>query len=161
MFSFLFPFSLFNQHVPVLVWQPCWSRVPIVCTASRLVPRKSMSLRRYAHENNAAASPRSPDRATNLPLTTASTNTPRTRLSFGIHRSPADTPSISSSIPFDWEAARSRAPPPYATPLKSRPRKSIGTGASPNARKAVVRKRGLLAKYVSTIYSVNGRLTNI
>lgn len=111
-----------------------------------------MSLRRFAHENNTVLSPRSIDDTPNgthhSPLSGPSTtnNAPRTRKSFGLHRSPADTPSISSSIPFDWEAARSRAPPPYSTPLKSRPRQSVGTSKTSNTRKAVVRKKGILEK---------------
>ncbi|KAF9482766.1 hypothetical protein BDN70DRAFT_800922 [Pholiota conissans] len=102
-----------------------------------------MALRRFAQQNNATASPRTPDtHASASPLPTPST--PRTRLSYG-HRSPADTPSISSSVPFDWEAARSRAPPPYATPIKGR--KSVGTGTpSKQIRKAVIRKKNLFER---------------
>ncbi|KDR81620.1 hypothetical protein GALMADRAFT_239679 [Galerina marginata CBS 339.88] len=103
-----------------------------------------MALRRFAHENNANSSPRSPEG----PML-ASPITPRSRPSFGIHRSPADTPSISSSVPFDWEAARSRAPPPYATPLKARGRKSVATGTTgtpATPRKAVIRKKGILER---------------
>ncbi|KAH9484263.1 Meiotically up-regulated gene 154 protein [Psilocybe cubensis] len=107
-----------------------------------------MALRRLAQENNAASSPRSP--AGPIPASPASglgPTTPRSRLSngsYGFHRSPADTPSISSSIPFDWEAARSRAPAPFATPLK-KGRKSVATGTS-TPRKAVIRKKGIIER---------------
>ncbi|KAF9532994.1 hypothetical protein CPB83DRAFT_846749 [Crepidotus variabilis] len=111
-----------------------------------------MALRRIAHENNAHASPRSPEGQNESlslysPSSSRAPNTPRApRPSFGIHRSPADTPSISSSIPFDWEAARSRAPPPYATPSKSRARQSgIGNGSA-TSRKAIVRKKGIIER---------------
>ncbi|KAF8163310.1 hypothetical protein B0H34DRAFT_795036 [Crassisporium funariophilum] len=108
-----------------------------------------MALRRFAHENHALASPRSPEAGTGSSANAPPPSTPRPRLSYSIHRSPADTPSISSSVPFDWEAARSRAPPPYSTPIKARGRKSVGTG-TPNGigtpRKAVVRKKGFIER---------------
>ncbi|KAF8902131.1 hypothetical protein CPB84DRAFT_1776689 [Gymnopilus junonius] len=102
-----------------------------------------MALRRFAHENRTMSSPRNID--SNGPQ---SSLTPRSRPSYGLHRSPADTPSISSSVPFDWEAARSMAPPPYATPSKSRGRKSlaVGTGTPTASRKAVVRKKGIIER---------------
>lgn len=103
-----------------------------------------MALRRFAQENNATASPRSPDIHATASPGTFTPSTPRTRLSYGIHRSPADTPSISSSVPFDWEAARSRAPPPYATPIRGR--KSVGTGTLAPPRKAIVRKKSLFER---------------
>ncbi|KAF9052641.1 hypothetical protein BJ165DRAFT_1523417 [Panaeolus papilionaceus] len=101
-----------------------------------------MALRRFAQENYASGSPKAPDQ--NSPSISSRR---KPRLSYGIHRSPADTPSISSSIPFDWDAARSRAPPPYATPLKQKSRQSIavGTPAAPQ-RKAVVRKKSFFQK---------------
>ncbi|PPQ93315.1 hypothetical protein CVT25_014444 [Psilocybe cyanescens] len=107
-----------------------------------------MALRRLAQENSAASSPRSP--AGPLPASPASglgPTTPRSRLSnsYGFHRSPADTPSISSSVPFDWEAARSRQPPPFATPLK-KSRKSVATGTTTTPRKAIVRKKGIFER---------------
>ncbi|EKM82675.1 hypothetical protein AGABI1DRAFT_118118 [Agaricus bisporus var. burnettii JB137-S8] len=100
-----------------------------------------MSLRRFAQENN-AGSPKSP--LANPP------STPRSRASIGIYRSPASTASISSSIPFDWEAARSHRPPPYATPM-SKARKSLATpgGSGTPRRKAVVRKRSLYERITS------------
>ena len=108
-----------------------------------------MALRRFAQENN-AASPRSPERpnesAPQSPMNGVP-STPRSRLSYGFHRSPADTPSISSSVPFDWDAARSRGPAPYATPLKPKGRKSVGTG-TPAPRKAIIRRKGLIERQV-------------
>ncbi|KAF8201827.1 hypothetical protein BJ912DRAFT_946558 [Pholiota molesta] len=103
-----------------------------------------MALRRFAQENNATASPRTPDIHATASPGTFTPSTPRTRLSYGIHRSPADTPSISSSVPFDWEAARSRAPPPYATPVRGR--KSVGAGTPAPPRKAIVRKKSLFER---------------
>lgn len=105
----------------------------------------TMALRRFAQENNAMASPRSP--ATDVsdsPRAALPPRTPRNRQSYGLYRSPADTPSISSSVPFDWEAARTRTQPPYATPVKGR--KSVGTGMVGTPRKAVIRKKGLIER---------------
>ena len=98
-----------------------------------------MALRRLAQENHASGSPQTPSGSLMNSLPT----TPRPRPLYPIHRSPADTPSISSSVPFDWEAARSRAPPPYASPLRTRPRKSVGTDSTTGTpRKGIVRKKG-------------------
>ena len=100
-----------------------------------------MALRRLAQENHASGSPQTQSMNGSLPIT------PRPRPSYAIHRSPADTPSISSSIPFDWEAARSRAPPPYASPLGTRSRKSVGTGTSTGTpRKGIVRKKSVFER---------------
>ena len=122
-------FSLFNQHVLLFGFQSVTCFI-VLLRALCLPTPLAMALRRFAQENNAFTSPEA-----------------HKRLSFGVHRSPADTPSISSSIPFDWEAARAQTAPPYSTPLKSRPRKSVGT---PSLRKAVVRKKSLLEKFVPT-----------
>ncbi|RDB21044.1 hypothetical protein Hypma_011610 [Hypsizygus marmoreus] len=113
-----------------------------------------MSLRRFAQTNHTAtASPRSPQSSsgTSSPLTSANgklPSTPRNRVSMGAYRSPASTPSISSSIPFDWNAARSHKPPPYGTPLQNRRRKSQGVGGSDLGTPArrVVRKKGFVEK---------------
>ncbi|KIL69757.1 hypothetical protein M378DRAFT_68937 [Amanita muscaria Koide BX008] len=98
-----------------------------------------MAFRRLAQENY--GSPDSP-----VPPTT-----PRNRPSIvSAYRSPASTASISSSIPFDWEAARSRRPPPYGSPLQNKPRRSMAfqtPGAQP--RKAVIRKKGLVDRITS------------
>jgi hypothetical protein len=104
-----------------------------------------MALRRLAQENHASGSPPQtpPGSLMNGPLP----NTPRPRPSYGIYRSPAETPSISSSVAFDWEAARSRAPPPYASPSSARPRKSVGTATSTGTpRKGIVRKKGIFER---------------
>ncbi|KAF9246513.1 hypothetical protein BU15DRAFT_70594 [Melanogaster broomeanus] len=102
-----------------------------------------MSLRRFAQANaaNIPGSPHSP--SPRLSSGTQTPVTPRTRVSY--IDSPSTTPSISSSTPFDWEAARSRRPPPYGTPLsaKRKPRKSTTNGAA-SPRKAVIRKKGLV-----------------
>ncbi|KAJ3562375.1 hypothetical protein NP233_g9618 [Leucocoprinus birnbaumii] len=106
-----------------------------------------MSLRRFAQENSAGvngsprqsliSSPKSPKAP--LPHVNPPT-TPRTpRASISLYRSPASTPSISSSIPFDWEAARNRRPPPYGTP-QSKSRRMVNAsvdGTPGSARKAV------------------------
>ncbi|KAJ8078784.1 hypothetical protein PM082_013067 [Marasmius tenuissimus] len=103
-----------------------------------------MALRRLAQSNNAATAPSSP----------AAPVTPRPRAarqSIGIHHSPAATPSISSSTPFDWEAARSRRPPPYTTPARNGSRLSRGgtTASGTPARRAVVRKKSFVEKVKS------------
>lgn len=107
---------------------------------------ETMSLRRLAQENHAGVtgSPRSSSQfSPRSPLANPPT-TPRSRVSLGVYRSPASTPSISSSVPFDWEAARSLRPPPYATPRGKATRTSHGT----SPRKAVVRKKSLYEKSV-------------
>ncbi|KAF9053678.1 hypothetical protein BDZ89DRAFT_1056254 [Hymenopellis radicata] len=67
----------------------------------------------------------------------------RPRQSIAIHHSPASTPSISSSVPFDWNAARTRQPPPFSTP-RSKIRPSTSGLATP--RKAVIRKKSFFQK---------------
>ena len=113
-----------------------------------------MALRRLAQTNNATTnthSPRSPNlsSATNSPASSPGLpSTPVSRVSLGHYRSPASTPSISSSIPFDWEAARSRRPPPYPTQLQNK-RKSTGVGESVAAtpvKRAVIRKKGIIER---------------
>ncbi|KAJ4487945.1 hypothetical protein J3R30DRAFT_3432367 [Lentinula aciculospora] len=119
-----------------------------------------MALRRFAQANNASTS--SPSRsgsssnASPASVTNGLPVTPklRGRVSIGIHQSPASTPSLSSSIPFDWEAAKSRRPPPYATPLQSRSRgsRNLGSNSSLNgtpARKAVIKKKGIVERVTS------------
>ncbi|KAG6900887.1 hypothetical protein C0993_010006 [Termitomyces sp. T159_Od127] len=112
-----------------------------------------MSLRRLAQANNAAASTGSPRKpgssSTNhspRPESTTLPATPRNRASIGTYRSPASTPSISSSIPFDWDAARSRKPPPYGTPPQNRARQSIGVGTPV---KRVIRKKSFVERITS------------
>ncbi|KAF9464712.1 hypothetical protein BDZ94DRAFT_1255737 [Collybia nuda] len=120
-----------------------------------------MALRRLAQTNHAATvgSPRSPQEASapdspaGSPMGSMAPTTPRNRVSIGTYRSPASTPSISSSVPFDWDAARSRRPPPYASPLQNnRGRTSMGTGSTTPGtpkRKAVIRKKGILERITS------------
>ncbi|EGN92429.1 hypothetical protein SERLA73DRAFT_191057 [Serpula lacrymans var. lacrymans S7.3] len=107
-----------------------------------------MSLRRFAQTQSATTAPGSPishnGSGTQTPVT------PRTRISYV--NSPSSTPSISSSTPFDWEAARSRRPPPYATPLagKRKARMSTGTGSETvGMPKRVVRKKGIIQRISS------------
>jgi len=106
-----------------------------------------MSLRRFAQANNAANVPGSPHSPS--PRVTGGTQTPitpRNRVSY-VH-SPSSTPSISSSVPFDWDAARSMRPPPYASPLSAK-RKSR-TSAIPDgvrsAPKKVVKKKSMVER---------------
>ena len=109
-----------------------------------------MSLRRHlayksqgnaAHldddEESPAASP-SRSRMNGPPVTPARNARP----SIGLYRSPASTPSIASSIPFDWDAARSHKPAPYGTPLRKKT-SGVGGGAP---RKAIVRKKSLYTR---------------
>ncbi|KAH7889688.1 hypothetical protein F5I97DRAFT_1846290 [Phlebopus sp. FC_14] len=103
-----------------------------------------MSLRRFAQVNaaNVPASPHSP--SPRLSSGTQTPVTPRTRVSY--LDSPSSTPSISSSTPFDWEAARSRKPPPYGTPLNTK-RKARMSAAGMNATpRKVVRKKGVVER---------------
>ncbi|KAH6918577.1 hypothetical protein BKA70DRAFT_20519 [Coprinopsis sp. MPI-PUGE-AT-0042] len=76
-------------------------------------------------------------------------STPRNRMSIGAYRSPVMGPSLSASVPFDWDAARSHAPPPY-TPLNRKLRKSLAATATDSPRtemrRAVVRKKSLFQK---------------
>ncbi|KAL4067634.1 hypothetical protein J3A83DRAFT_4097267 [Scleroderma citrinum] len=102
-----------------------------------------MSLLRKLAQTNASGIQGSPNSPSPRPTSSGTQTpvTPRTRVSYV--NSPSATPSISSSVPFDWEAARSRRPPPYGTPFSGK-RKSrmstVGTGiATP---KKVVRKKG-------------------
>lgn len=80
-----------------------------------------MDLRRLA-QANAMASPRrlshpSNNRTSNSTSTPPSSaslpTTPKARASYPITRSPLESPSISASLPFDWEAARGLRSPPY------------------------------------------------
>ncbi|KAH7926338.1 hypothetical protein BV22DRAFT_1009407 [Leucogyrophana mollusca] len=106
-----------------------------------------MALRRLAQANNAANTPGSPHSPSpRLNSNTQTPSTPRTRVSYA--DSPSLTPSISSSTPFDWDAARSRRPPPYATPVNSkrRPRMSTAVGGKSVTPKKVVRKKGVLER---------------
>ncbi|KAI0302043.1 hypothetical protein BC826DRAFT_1089859 [Russula brevipes] len=69
------------------------------------------SPRRLSHPSN--------HRTSHSPSTTPSSGpapptTPRTRASYPISRSPLESPSISASLPFDWEAARGLRSPPYS-----------------------------------------------
>ncbi|PFH54347.1 hypothetical protein AMATHDRAFT_135569 [Amanita thiersii Skay4041] len=99
-----------------------------------------MAFRRFAHQNYAASPTASP----------SNPSTPRTRPPvLTAYRSPASTSSISASVPFDWDAARSRKPPPYSTPLQNRTRKSFGTAKSGQTRKGVVRKKSLMERITS------------
>ncbi|KAF8559584.1 hypothetical protein OG21DRAFT_464528 [Imleria badia] len=104
-----------------------------------------MSLRRFAQVNaaNVPDSPHSP--SPHLTTGTQTPVTPRTRVSYV--DSPSSTPSISSSTPFDWEAARSRRPPPYATPLSVKRKARMSTAnAAATPRKAIIRKKGFVER---------------
>jgi hypothetical protein len=84
-------------------------------------PSHTMDLRRLA-QANAMASPRRLSHPSNYRTTAPSTSpsapavptTPRTRVSYPITRSPLESPSISASLPFDWDAARGLRSPPYS-----------------------------------------------
>lgn len=69
-----------------------------------------------------------------IPVTPA--RTPRHSVIY--QQSPLSTPSLSASVPFDWEAARGHKPPPYQTPNASRVRRmrasmGIGTDTPPSS----------------------------
>ena len=106
-------------------------------TANACLQHAEMAFRRFAQENHAAStnSPTIPTTPRNKPIIVSP------------YRSPAATPSISSSIPFDWEAARSRKSPPYGTPFQNRTRKStVAQTPGSQHRKAIVRKKGLIER---------------
>ncbi|THH27507.1 hypothetical protein EUX98_g6696 [Antrodiella citrinella] len=113
-----------------------------------------MSLRRFAQTNSAAvtSSPRSSHASAQASPTTPVKNggpplTPRTQLVYSI--SPLTSPSLSASTPFDWDAARSRKPPPYSSPLAGKRVRQMQNG-SPNggkgAPKRAVRKKNMFEK---------------
>jgi hypothetical protein len=55
------------------------------------------------------------------------------RASIVYSHSPLSTPSLSTTTPFDWDAARGYKPPPYPTPNAARNRRSrmsVGVGVS-------------------------------
>lgn len=114
-----------------------------------LCPKSKMSLRRFAQANNAANTPGSPlPSSPRLSGATYTPVTPRPRVSY-VH-SPSSTPSISSSTPFDWDAARSRRPPPYASPLSAKRKSRTSTipdGLRPLPKK-VVKKKGIFERSV-------------
>lgn len=71
---------------------------------------------------------------------------------YNISTPPSATPSISSSTPFDWDAARSRKPPPYGSPFVDKRIQALrnGQGGTPSKgspAKRVVRKKGFFEKY--------------
>jgi hypothetical protein len=114
-----------------------------------LCPKSRMSLRRFAQANHAANTPGSPHSPSpRLNGVTHTPVTPRARVSY-VH-SPSSTPSISSSTPFDWDAARSRRPPPYASPLSAKRKSRMSTipdGVRPLPKK-VVKKKGIFERSV-------------
>jgi hypothetical protein len=71
----------------------------------------------------------------------------RPRVSLARYDSPSATPSISSSVPFDWDAARNRKPPPYGSPMRPNKLnamvKNAGGDLVKTKRKAVIRKKSL------------------
>ncbi|KAI0054080.1 hypothetical protein FA95DRAFT_1579132 [Auriscalpium vulgare] len=109
-----------------------------------------MSSPRHSSSSSANSSgPSTPVSRSSLP------STPKPRLSYPITRSPLETPSLSASLPFDWDAVRGRRDPPYS-PLGSKrrlPRKSeagVGPGGGKGTpSKRVVRKKSLYDKVVS------------
>ncbi|KAG6866923.1 hypothetical protein C0991_003838 [Blastosporella zonata] len=112
-----------------------------------------MSLLRLAQTNNAAtntSSPRTPrsseSSSSHSSPRLASPSTPRNRISIGVYRSPASTPSISSSLPFDWDAIRSGKPAPYGPPIQRKGRQSMGVGTP---AKRVVRQKSVVERITS------------
>ncbi|KAJ7685194.1 hypothetical protein DFH06DRAFT_1157786 [Mycena polygramma] len=112
-----------------------------------------MALRRRAMNNASTSTPDTPTTpATASPAASPISpiqlpHTPRSRASIFVDRSPAATPSRSSNIAFDWDAARTRRPAPYATPqsISKASRRSLGVPGTP-ARKGVVRKKGFFER---------------
>ncbi|KAI0256704.1 hypothetical protein BJV78DRAFT_1116940 [Lactifluus subvellereus] len=105
--------------------------------------RSSTSSNRRTINSATSTSPSAPA----LPIT------PRSRASYPITRSPLESPSISASLPFDWEAARGLRDPPYS-PLSPKRRSvrnsSIGTPDRKGVpTKRAVRKQSLCEKITS------------
>lgn len=107
---------------------------------------------------NGGAAPRSSLAVDSSPINTVatppptSTRTPRRSRLSAIVYSPPDnlptSPSLSAPPPFDWEAARNNAPPPYgrSTPSASR-LGNTSPGSSMNTpRKRVFRKPGFMER---------------
>lgn len=109
------------------------------------------SLRRLAQTNHAISSPRTSESSAQAsPSTPVKKNgylptPPRTRIVYPI--SPITSPSLSASTPFDWEAARTRKPPPYASPLGKRAR-AQRNGSPTRGVKRVVRKKSFIERFV-------------
>lgn len=131
-----------------------WPLPSFVCSSSPLSSTMS-GLRRLAQtNNNASASPRPVKSVSNSSVPSPSTpirngsaapSTPRTRIVYA--NSPVTSPSLSASLPFDWEAVRSNAPPPYSTPTNKRVRdlrkSQVGVAPGTPTRQRVVRKKSL------------------
>ncbi|THH19301.1 hypothetical protein EW146_g1831 [Bondarzewia mesenterica] len=119
-----------------------------------------MDLRRLAQTNNAVAvsSPRQSSSASSshrasptTPMSKATLpSTPKTRNAYVMSTSPLLSPSLSASRPFDWDAVRSRRPPPYPSPVNARRkgmRKSeAGVGTLGTPAKRVVRQKTFYEK---------------
>ena len=95
-------------------------------------------------------------------------STPRTRIVNTPAPSDPNTPSLSASVPFDWNAARARLPPPYAaTPdQRSRRKSTFGTPLRDSTpRPKFVRKKSLYDRCVrvplfSSRLMANGQCTH-
>ncbi|EIW85185.1 hypothetical protein CONPUDRAFT_135005 [Coniophora puteana RWD-64-598 SS2] len=136
-----------------------------------------MSLRRFAHFNKGTSTPGSPSVSsehrsrTSIGTSTQNSsssvgspnghaNTPSTpytpprRSNVQYINSPSATPSITHSTPFDWDAARARRPPPYATPRRPGSHGTQNGNEPKTPRKSVVRKKG----FVERIRAVPSRI---
>ncbi|KAI9466215.1 hypothetical protein BJY52DRAFT_1143177 [Lactarius psammicola] len=120
-----------------------------------------MDLRRLA-QANAMASPRRSSSSANRRMSTSTSSTPtsapalpitpKTRVSYAISRSPLEYPSISASLPFDWEAARGLRDPPYSPlgPKRREGRNSdFGTPDGKRTSRRSVRKKSLYERISS------------
>jgi hypothetical protein len=90
--------------------------------------------------------------------TTTTPTTPRNRFSIGIYRSPTADPSLSASRPFDWDAALSGKPPPYPSPSQNKRAKTSRKSIGISTPKRVVRKKGIVEKFVHKQIKNNKRL---
>ena len=103
------------------------------------VTLNSVSVTHRAHTSTMSAlSPPSTRRQTGV----FNPSTPRnSKISYTISTPPSATPSISSSTPFDWDAARLRKPPPYGTPFVDRRLQALRNGGGPTPSKSTPTKR--------------------
>jgi len=90
--------------------------------------------------------------------------TPRTYASTAVDAGQTTPPSLSATVPFDWEAARNGGPAPYGnagTPIGTKPK--VGKGRKSNVdgvtRNRVVRQAGWFERLVIANFSKNSTLS--
>jgi hypothetical protein len=156
--SFQWEYQIPTKTRSSIVWLEVTSdvtqRVIDARLASTIALFHTMDLRRLAQANAMAprrlstpTASRNANYVSTPPSSASSPVTPRTRASYPITRSPLESPSISASLPFDWEAARGLRSPPYSPlgPKRRGVRKSgiDSPDGNATATKRAVRKKSL------------------